>query len=243
MSEFSAPSMPAPVNRSIGADTPIVPVAITLIGAYLAWFGVRYWRTDVKWPSDPVKAILTGKPLPPATAPADQLSAQVAGSFGGGLVAGLTGDVGSIGAGLDAQAAAAGLGARIAAAALKYKGAGYRWGGIGDVPGDWDCSSYVSKVLGQDLGLKLPGGGKFGDPGYPPHAHGPGSTQYMLYGQGVNLSQVMPGDLVVSVEHIGIVIGPGQMISAMDPTRGTDVGTFPAGFPAGPPVYRRPIPA
>ena len=33
-------------------------------GAYLSWFGVHYWRTDVNWPSDPVKAVLTGKALP-----------------------------------------------------------------------------------------------------------------------------------------------------------------------------------
>lgn len=49
------------------ADAPWIPVALTLSGAYLAWFGVHYWRSDIKWPSDPVKATLTGKPLPSGT--------------------------------------------------------------------------------------------------------------------------------------------------------------------------------
>src|SRR5581483_9875261 len=34
---------------------------------YLTWFGVHYWRTDVKYPSDPIKGVLTGKGLPSAT--------------------------------------------------------------------------------------------------------------------------------------------------------------------------------
>jgi hypothetical protein len=46
---------------------PAVPVALMIAGGYLTWFGVHYWRTDVAWPSDPVKAVLTGKPLPVGT--------------------------------------------------------------------------------------------------------------------------------------------------------------------------------
>ena len=45
-------------------DVPALPVSITLVGAYLAWFGVHYWESDVKWPSDPIKAVLTGKQIP-----------------------------------------------------------------------------------------------------------------------------------------------------------------------------------
>ena len=138
-----------------------------------------------------------------------------------------------------ADGQASGGGDRIAAQALKYIGSGYVFGGRADRVGDWDCSSFVSKVLGQDLGLPLPGGGRWGAPGYPPNAHGPGSTAYMLYGTGIEHSQVQSGDLVVSVEHIGIAISPTQMISAQSPSSGTAIGDFPAGFPAGPPVYRR----
>jgi hypothetical protein len=46
------------------ANPPIIPVTVLGIGAYLAWFGVHYWDSDTKWPTDPVKAVLTGKPLP-----------------------------------------------------------------------------------------------------------------------------------------------------------------------------------
>ena len=51
---------------SVG-DSPVIPVVIIGIGAYLAWFGVHYWRSDVKYPTDPVKALLQGKGLPAAT--------------------------------------------------------------------------------------------------------------------------------------------------------------------------------
>ena len=43
---------------------PIIPIIYILTGAYLAWFGVKYFRSDVTWPSDPVKAVLQGKPIP-----------------------------------------------------------------------------------------------------------------------------------------------------------------------------------
>ena len=215
--------------------TPWIPVAITVTGGYLAWFGVHYWRSAVKWPSDPVKAVLTGKGIPdntktqpaiPQVSDAQRLANPQLGAYQTGpAVPG------------DTQAA---FGQAIAQHALQYEGAGYVWGGDASVIGKWDCSSFASKVLGQDMGMTLPGGGRWGDPGYPPHDHGPGSTQFMLYGTGVTLDQVQPGDLIVSTEHIGICIGPGQMISAEDPQDGTRIGTFPAGFPAGPPVYRRP---
>ena len=212
--------------------SPTLPVAMIVTGAYLSWFGVHYWRTDVNWPSDPVKAVLTGKPLPVGQKSATaNLTTSVVGP---GLS--ILNNATSSGADLGSD-----FGSRIARAALQYQGTGYVWGGNASHAGDWDCSSFVSKVLGQDLDLTLPGGGKWGDPGYPPGSHGPGSTAYMLYGQGINLSDVRPGDLIVSTEHIGIAIGNGQMISAEDPADGTKIGTFPVGFPAGPPVYRRVI--
>lgn len=207
------------------ADTPWIPVALTLSGAYLAWFGVHYWRSDVKWPSDPVKATLTGKPLPSGARTRLATPTASGASF------------------TTVPAGGAGRGQAIAAYALQSEGAGYVWGGKADVPGNWDCSSFVSRVLGLGFGMTLPGGGTWGSPGYPPNAHGPGSSEYMLWGDGVSLDQVQPGDLIVSTEHIGICIGTGQMISAMDPQDGTGLGTFPAGFPSGPPVYRRPTAA
>lgn len=58
---------PAPAVRTPAGDAPVIPLAILGIGAYLAWFGVHYFKTDVKWPTDPVKAILQGKGLPANT--------------------------------------------------------------------------------------------------------------------------------------------------------------------------------
>lgn len=196
-----------------------LPLAVAVAGGYLAWFGVKYWRSDVTWPTDPIKGVLTGQGLPPAT----RSDSQVKYTFGQTAT----------------DVANAVTGSVVANAALKYRGQGYVWGGNASSPGQWDCSSFVSYVLGHDLGMTLPGGGKWGDPGYPPHAHGPTTLQYMLYGTGIDLSQVNAGDLIVSVEHIGIAISTTEMISAQDPSSGTGVAGFPQGFPSGPPVYRR----
>lgn len=229
---FDAPALPA--GKTYGAGNlsggpkaggmPVLPVAILGVGLYLVWFGVHYWESDVKWPSDPVKAILTGKPLPDSQPVVPDVGAAV-----GQVPTGIT------------QIVKGGAEASIwPGIVARDSGKGYVWGGKADVPGDWDCSSAVSFWLGHDFGIApLPGGGKYGDPGYPPHAHGPGSTDYMLWGTGVNAAQAQIGDLVVSTEHIGVYLGGGQMLSARDPQEGTGVGPVNP-FPGGTPVYRRP---
>ena len=57
----------------------VIPLVLLGTGMYLAWFGVHYWDSTTKWPSDPVKAVLTGKPLPTPTGqtPAATIAAQV----------------------------------------------------------------------------------------------------------------------------------------------------------------------
>lgn len=219
--ERVAATVSTPVGRA-----PVIPVVLLGIGTYLAWFAIHYWDSDTKYPTAPVKAVLTGKPLPPPSGqtPATGIASQVEGSSGGATVTG---------------AGATSTGSAIAGAALKYQGQGYVWGGPAGVPGDWDCSSFVSYVLGHDLGMPLPGGGKYGDQGYPPHSHGPTTLNYLLFGTPVNLSQALPGDLVVSTVHIGIVIGGGKMISAQDPQLGTGVAGYQSGFPGGGPSVRR----
>ena len=43
----------------------VLPLGIALTGAYLLWFGVKYWEdTKTIWPSDPVKSVLTKGTLP-----------------------------------------------------------------------------------------------------------------------------------------------------------------------------------
>lgn len=64
---MAGPTVGTPLGRA-----PVIPLAVLGIGLYLAWFGVHYWGSDTKWPSDPVKDVLTGKGLP---APSGQTSA------------------------------------------------------------------------------------------------------------------------------------------------------------------------
>lgn len=56
-----------PAVRTPAGDAPVVPLAVLGTGMYLAWFGVHYWRSDVKWPTDPLKDVLQGKALPATT--------------------------------------------------------------------------------------------------------------------------------------------------------------------------------
>jgi cell wall-associated NlpC family hydrolase len=117
-------------------------------------------------------------------------------------------------------------GQAIANDSMKYQGTSYVWGGPADKPGNWDCSSFVSKVLGQDFGYTLPGGGHWGSPGYPPNAHGPTTTEYQTYGTAISRAQVGAGDLLVWPDHIGIAINTSTMISAQDEKLGTGTSTI-----------------
>lgn len=209
--------------------TPVIPVLTLGIGAYLAWFGVHYWDTTTKWPTDPVKAVLQGKPLP---VPSGQMTAaDVAtevGSDGTGGAAGTT---------TGAVTGGSASGNAIANDALKYQGEGYIYGGPSQ-PGKWDCSSFANYVVGHDIGLPIPGG-TWAAVCANGNSHGPATPSWMLFGTPVNYGSEQPGDLLVTAEHMGIVIGGGKMISAQDPALGTGVGGYTSGFPGGRPVVRR----
>ncbi len=124
-------------------DAPVIPLVLLGMGMYLAWFGVHYWRSDVRWPSDPVKAALTGKPLPaPArsdVSPHAQLAADVqalqpdAGTSGsGGSGSGGSGSGGSSGGGtLDTQG-------KTNRQILQMYAAAHGWAGA-----QWDCLDWV----------------------------------------------------------------------------------------------------
>jgi cell wall-associated NlpC family hydrolase len=126
-------------------------------------------------------------------------------------------------------------GDQVAAAALRYKGHPY-------VYGVWDCSGFVNHVLGQDLKMTLPGGVR-GYRGPPPH--GPVVLDYAGWGAAVTVQAGQRGDLAVwpgdgPNGHIGIVLGPNQMISALDPQYGTAVTPISGFGPTGVQVvYRR----
>jgi len=142
------------------------------------------------------------------------------------------------------QRAARLTGAAIARDAQRYEGQGYVYGGNASSPGDWDCSSFVSYVLGHDLRLSLPGG-QWGAPGFPPNDHGPVVTSYADWTGADTVGTPQAGDLCCFVGlgpngHIGIAVSSGEMVSALNPSKGT-VKTPIAGYgPAGAPlIYRR----
>src|SRR5215469_117279 len=76
--------MPSPVTVSGGdvkagpVSAPVIPLLLIGIGGYLAWFGVHYWRSDLRWPSDPIKSVLQGKGLPRGQQPATEQAALTA---------------------------------------------------------------------------------------------------------------------------------------------------------------------
>jgi NlpC/P60 family len=131
----------------------------------------------------------------------------------------------------------------VTAAARVYAGSGYVYDGPGWPPGNWDCSSFMSEVTGRQLGLGLPGGGRWGSPGYPPSSHGPDVNDYAAHWT-VPAAAGTPGAAVIWAGagpngHIGICLGPNQMISALNPNYGTAITPVDGYGPAGAsPVYR-----
>lgn len=194
-------------------NAPLIPVMLIMVGGYFAWFGVHYWRQDLKWPSDPLKSVLTGKGVP-AAKPVPTVQAELASA----VSAHASGSNSSS----NSSSSGSTTGSAIADAALKYQGQGYTYGGPADKPGNWDCSSFVSYVLGHDLHMPLPGG-HWGDPGFPPHTHGPTTGSYLVFGSPISRGQVQAGDLIVWNDHIAIATSSSQAISAHDPLIGTTV--------------------
>ena len=137
-------------------------------------------------------------------------------------------------------------GAAIASAARQYAGQGYVYGGTGARPGDWDCSSFASYVLGHDLGIGLPGG-TWAQVTAGGTVHGPVVLSYATWGGAITVpaASMAAGDLVVwpglgTGGHMGIVQGYNQMVSALDSAQGTLISPVQGYGPAGvTPVFRR----
>ena len=94
--------------------------------------------------------------------------------------------------------------------ALSGAGTPYVWGG--KAPGGWDCSGFVAWVLAQ---------------------HGINVTSYTgaMMNQLPRTSAPQPGDVVFTngYSHVGIYLGNGQMISALNPSQGTQVTSVDGG--------------
>jgi NlpC/P60 family len=121
----------------------------------------------------------------------------------------------------------------IAEDALQYQGSGYVWAGTpGSGRGHWDCSSFANAVIGRDLGMAIPGyaAGK-----YIGQAHGPNTLLWLAWpgAKKVPGNSAAPGNLAIWQTHMGICIGGGKMISALNAAIGTKVTTIQGGAPAG----------
>lgn len=122
----------------------------------------------------------------------------------------------------------------IASDAIRHKGIKYLWGGYLPSTG-WDCSGFVSYVLGHDLGMTLPGGFTWSG-----KAHGPIAAQYKAWAKTTKVSSPVAGDLCCWLTHVGIAVTPTQMISALDPQYGTAITPIKGYGPSGEPLsYRR----
>ena len=92
----------------------------------------------------------------------------------------------------------------IVGTAMQGVGTGYVWGGTSF--GAWDCSGFTGWVYAQN-GIDLP------------------RTSFQQIAAATPTSNPQPGDLVSQNggNHIGIYIGGGKMVSALNPTQGTFV--------------------
>lgn len=113
-------------------------------------------------------------------------------------------DVSTQSVGSSASSSASASTSGITGAAMSYQGAGYVWGGT--TPSGWDCSGFVQYVYAQN-GIDLP------------------RTAAAQGAAGTPTSNPQPGDLVIQNggSHVGIYLGNGQMISALNPSQGTQV--------------------
>jgi len=165
----TVPTPPPAVDISQGrlrtpiGSAPVLAVIMIMSGGYLMWFAIHYWRSaTVKWPSDPVKAVLQDAPVPAAD-PAVPATAQIAvasagaGMLPSGVPAGQyqTFAAGWHAAGTDTPANNQALGQQMAA------GAG--WTGL-----NWtDLLDLWSAVSGWNTTATTSGGG-YGIPGARP---------------------------------------------------------------------------
>lgn len=117
---------------------------------------------------------------------------------------------------------------------LQYQGHAYAYGGSPGTSGQnpWDCSSFINWVCGHDLRKPIPG---YGPGQYDGSVHGPPTGSWAIWPglQHIAESQAQAGDIVIWAGHMGIVIGPNQMVSALNSSLKTRISPI-AGNGNGP---------
>jgi peptidoglycan DL-endopeptidase CwlO len=130
----------------------------------------------------------------------------------------------------------------IAGDAQKYVGHAYLYGGAPGTNGQdpWDCSSACNWIIGHDAGMSIPG---YKNGSYTGAVHGPATLSWITWGTFVshNPKDAQAGDICVWETHMGIAIGNGKMISALNPHLGTEITTIQDGAPGGELLYVRKI--
>lgn len=192
-------------------------LAYTATGAVVLWSGIKGWTI-----SQTFRQLLSGKTPSGSSEP---ISTAVAASSSSATSVPVTA-----------------TGNTIADDAQKYAGHPYLYGGAPGSDGSrpWDCSSFCNWVLGHDLGMILPGQSS---PGYSGTSHGPNTVLYLAWSRaqtvGHSPSAAQAGDLCVWQTHMGIALGGGQMISALNQSLGTRVTTIEGGSPGGEVLFVR----
>lgn len=130
-------------------------------------------------------------------------------------------------------------GSAIVSEAESFNGHKYVYGGPSNPTDGWDCSSFVSYVLGQ-VGSTIPGGSwaKVTSNG---STHGPTADEYLTWSDATTVAAntVEPGDLLCWVTHVGFAVDSTHMISALDTQDGTLVSQWSGPTGEGSPKVRR----
>jgi len=116
--------------------------------------------------------------------------------------------------GATVAAAAPDPGSQVADLAQQYVGSAYRWGGSS--PAGFDCTGFVMWVYGQ-FGVVLP--------------HN--EAGQLASGPRVSADDLQPGDVLVfantyrrGLSHVGIYIGDGQFVHAIDERHGVQISSL-----------------
>ena len=124
----------------------------------------------------------------------------------------------------------------IANYALQFQGHAYSFGGAPGKNGQnpWDCSSFANWVYSK-TGHAIPG---YSSGQYDGSVHGPPTGAWLAWMKHITANQAQAGDVVVSATHMGIVLGPNQMVSALNSKLGTKITPI-NGYFSGPIFYGR----
>lgn len=108
------------------------------------------------------------------------------------------------------------MGDKLVAFMMQYVGkVPYVW--AGSTPSGWDCSGFVMYSVKAVYGINLP------------HQSG----LQMNYGTPVPVSDIRPGDLVLSSGHAATYYGDGMVVNALNPSAGTTLTPIKWAFPNG----------